>query len=165
MVVSPLTSKYLGRNFYHLLKLGFTKIGINYALGLMWEKEERSEFFRQLDLVKKRFHPFIKKGMIKLSNLESRVEPAILNSEIMIDTDGKVHLLTDWLFERKMKNKAPSLGRVGDFKSLNDIFLSRFRVLNRLLEYSPSTQVRKVIFNNIEMGDLVKEYFKGWKRE
>lgn len=165
MVASPLTIKYLGHNFYHLLRLGFMKIGINYALGLAWEKEERSEFFRQLDSIKERFYPFIEKGIIKLSNLQSRVEPAILNSEIMIDTDGKVHLLTDWLFERKMKKKVPSLGRVDDFKNLNGIFLSRFRVLHRLLEYCPSTEIRKIIFNNIEMGDSVREYFKGWKKK
>ncbi|MBC8358953.1 MAG: radical SAM protein [Candidatus Aminicenantes bacterium] len=165
MVVNPLTTKSLGRNFYHLLRLGFRKIGINYALGLPWGQGERREFFCQLDLIKARFRLFIEKGLIKLSNLESRVEPAILNSEIMIDTDGKVHFLTDWLFERKMKKKVPSLGQVDDFKNLNDIFLSRFRMLHRLLEYCPSTEIRKIIFNNIEMGDSVREHFKGWEKK
>lgn len=163
MVVSPSTVKYLGSNFYHLLRLGFRNIGINYALGLSWEEDDRRQFFRQLDLIKARFRPAIEKGLLKLSNLESRVEPAILNSEIMVDTDGKVNFLTDWLFERKMVKKAPSLGQVNCFKNLNDIFLSRFRVLHRLLECSHSKKIKSTIFNNIDMGDSVKEYFKGWK--
>ena len=162
MVASPLTVKYLGRNFYHLLKLGFRKIGINYALGLPWKDNDRKEFFYQMDLIKKRFYPHIKRGIIKLNNLESRVEPAILNSEIMVDVNGDVHLLTDWLFESRTKIIAPPLGRIGRIDDINDIFLSRFKVLYGLLKYCPSSQVKKVIFNNIHMGSLVKEYFNNF---
>jgi radical SAM superfamily enzyme YgiQ (UPF0313 family) len=165
MVVSPLTVKHLGSNFYHLLKLGFRNIGINYGLGLWWEEKERDEFFRQLDLVKGRFYPLVAGGLINLMNLGPRNEPAILNSEVMVDTDGEVHLLTDWLFETKMKTKAPSLGRVADLKDLNGMPLSRFRTLQRLLEYCPSPRTEKVILNNIEMGNAARAYFKEWKKK
>jgi hypothetical protein len=163
MVSGLATVKYLTQNFYHLLKLGFRKIGINYALGLFWRQDSIREFFQQLDLIRSRFAPFIERGLIRLSNLESRVEPAILNSEIMVDADGEVHLLTDWLFEKESKKNLPCLGRIEDFKSLNGIFLSKFRVLHRLLECYSSRRIQKIIFNNIEMGNLVKEYFAKWK--
>ncbi|MFA5117068.1 MAG: radical SAM protein, partial [Candidatus Omnitrophota bacterium] len=163
MVASPLTVKYLGRNFYHLLKLGFRNIGINYALGLSWNEKQRDELFRQLDMIRSRFYPHIKKGLIRLSNLESRVEPSILNSEIMVDVNGEVHLLTDWLFETQMKVRAPALGKIGGFRALDDIFLGRFRTLERLLKYCPSPRIKKAIFNNIDMGKAMEAYFKGWK--
>ncbi|MDD4907547.1 MAG: radical SAM protein [Candidatus Omnitrophica bacterium] len=163
MVVSPPVVKYLGRNFYHLLKLGFRNIGINYALGLSWDGKERNEFFRQMDMVKSRFYPHLKNGLIRLSNLESRMEPSILNSEIMVDVNGEVHLLTDWLFETQMKIKAPALGRIGGLRSLDDIYLGRFRTLERMLKYCPSPRIKKAIFNNIDMGNAMQAYLKGWK--
>lgn len=162
MVVSPLTVGRLERNFYHLLKLGFRKIGINYALGLFWQIRERKSFFRQLDLIKKRFYPFLSKNMIKLGNLESRNEPAILNSEIMVNTDGRVYFLTDWLFERKLKKTIPPLGQVSSIKNINGIFLSRFRALRRLFTYYPSSEIKNIVLDNIDMGNETKSYFSKW---
>jgi len=165
MVVNPTTVSCLWRNFYHILKLGFRRIGVNYALCSMWEEDARREFFRQFNLIRRTLHPYIKNGAIRLSNLESRVEPAILNSEIMINVDGKVHLLTDWLFEREVRKKAPPLGEIKDFKNINEIFLTRFRTLSRLFKYQASPEIKEVIFNNIEMGNLAKSYFEEWKRK
>lgn len=165
MVVTPATARYLNQNFYHLLKLGFRQIGINYALGSIWRKSDQTTFFRQMNYLKKRYHPLIEGGVIKLNNLGSRREPAILNSEIMVDVDGKVHFLTDWLFEKEPKRIQP-LGEIQEFKSLNQIPMTKFLALNRLLDCYSSPSIRNLIINNIEMGSLTGEYFFAkWKKK
>ncbi len=163
MVVSPETAGHIFSNFCHLLEAGFRQIGINYSLGTHWDRRDREEFFDQMEIIKKRLGNYIKKGVIKLGNLDSRLEPAILNGEIMVDTTGKVYLLSDWLFEKRVKEKAPSLGGLDTFDNLNDIFLSRYRSLSRLFEFYNSDSIQDVIINNIEMGNLTKEYFRSWK--
>ena len=165
MVATPATAGYLFHNFENLLRLGFRQIGINYALGSIWRPGQRNVFFRQLDLVLGSFGPFIRKGAIRLSNLGSRAEPAILNSEIMADTDGSVHLLTDWLFERTCRVKTERLGWVRDMKIMNEIFISKFGALYRLFSQHKSKALRRLIVNNVEMGGLAKQYFAGWKEK
>jgi len=165
MVTTPSTVKHLCKNFYHLLKLGFRRIGINYALGLIWNEMMQKEFFGQLDLIKKKYRPFIDRGIIKLTNLASRNEPAILNSEIMVDVDGKTYFLTDLLFERDAGKKIIALGELGDLKSLNEIPLTKFRTLNRLFDCYTSCSTRQIIVNNIVTGNLVRDYFETWKKK
>jgi radical SAM superfamily enzyme YgiQ (UPF0313 family) len=160
MVVAPQNAGYLSQNFNHLLKLGIREISINYALGLNWPKKKIKKFLSQLDLIKNRFSLFLTKKIIKLSNAESRLEPAILNDEIMIDTDGGVYLLTDWFFEKKARNGIRTLGKLKEFRNLNDIFISNFQTLYRLLQIYPQPKIRKTIFNNIEIGNTIKKYFK-----
>lgn len=165
MVVTPYTVNYLSRNFCHLLRLGFRQIGINYAFGSIWEKGKQEEFLRQLNLIKNNFYPYIERGIIKLSNLNSRIEPAILNNEIMVDVDGRVYYLTDWLFEKETKKAIPPVGQIDDFRNLNDILVTKFCALNRLFEHYPSPRIKSIIVNNIDMGNSVKEYFERWKKK
>jgi len=147
-------------NFCHLLKLGIKEISVNYALGRHWPKEKIKKFLSQLDLIKHNFSPLLTRKIIRLNNIESRLEPAILNNEIMIDTDGKVYLLTDWFFENEVKNKIVALGKIRDFRNLNDIFISNFKTLYQMLKIYPQQEIRKIIFNNIEIGNVIKEYFE-----
>jgi len=165
IVVTPLTAAALLRNFCHLLKLGFRQIGINYALCTYWDERSSKELLRQLDLIRRRFFLHIKCGKVRLSNLESRLEPAILNCEIMVDVDGRLFFLTDGLFEQKRRKSIPALGRIQDIKSLDEIFITRFRIAQRLLEYNPSPKTKGLIVNNIAMGELVGKFFKEWKRQ
>lgn len=164
MVVNAATVKYLYRNFCHVVQLGVRNIGINYALCSFWSKPQRVEFFRQLGLIKKNFGRHIAKGILNLGNLGMRDEPAVLNSEIMVNCDGRIYFLTDWLFEKQKKKNVPSLGEMKDFVSIDDIFMSKFRILSRLFEYHSARQ-RGIILNNIEMGYIIKRYFELWKKE
>lgn len=164
MVVGVSTVGYLYRNFCHLLSLGVKNIGINYALCSYWPEAKQKEFFYQLELVRKGFSGSIKRGVITLGNLESRQEPAILNSEIMINCDGSVNFLSDWLFEREKKKKIPALGNIGNLKSIDKIFVDNVVILRRLIDNHNNKQ-KDVILNNIEMGEKVKRYFSLWKKE
>lgn len=160
MVVTPKNAAYLSQNLGHLLRLRIREISVNYALGLNWPQKRIKKFLSQLDLIRRELSPFLTKKIIKLSNTESRLEPAILNNEIMIDTDGGVYLLTDWFFEKETKNKIKALGKLEEFRNFNDIFISNFQTLYRMLKIYPQSKIRKIIFNNIEIGNEIKKYFK-----
>jgi sulfatase maturation enzyme AslB (radical SAM superfamily) len=160
MVATPDTAKYLSRNFYHLLTLGIRNIGINYSLGTFWDKDAQKIFFRELGIIEKKAGRYIKKGIVRLSNKGPRIEPAVLNAEIMVDCDGKVYFLTDLLFENKAKRAVPPLTTVNDCSHIDDIVISRFLILYHLFNYYPDEQIKKVIINNIAMGRLTGDYFK-----
>lgn len=163
MVAKPAVIGHLYNNFNHLLKLGFCNIGINYALCSFWQDKPRNEFFRQSDKIIKEFLPYLKSGKIRLSNLGSRSEPAVLNNEIMVDSDGGVYFLSDWLFEKSGNTNIPPLGKIGKFRKISELFLAKPLQLLRILDYHNFHQ-RKIIFNNIEMGMLADNYFKSWKK-
>ncbi len=163
MVVGPATAKYVYKNFRHLLKLGFRNIGINYALCSFWKEAPRRDFFRQTDKIIKNLFPYIKSGNIRLSNFGSRSEPAVLNNEVLVNCDGKVHFLTDWLFEKTTGSRIPALGRIDDFGSLNEVTLPKSLNLLRMMDYHNQRQ-REIILNNIEMGIIADNFFKSWKK-
>jgi len=163
MVAKPAVIGHLYNNFTHLLKLGFCNVGINYALCSFWQDKPRNEFFRQTDKIIKEFSPYLKSGKIKLSNLGSRSEPAVLNNEIMVNSDGGVYFLSDWLFEKSGNTHILPLGKVGKFKKISELSFAKPLQLLRMLDYHNFHQ-RKVIFNNIEMGMVADHYFKSWKK-
>jgi len=163
MVVSPSNVNYLFLNFCHLLKLGIRRICINYALGQYWTKEKIRQFLKQLNLIRQRFFVLINKKIIHLNNIENRIEPAVLSNEIMIDVDGEVYLLTDWLFEKKARNKISPMGKIKDFPSINDIPITKSNTLYRMIKIYPQKGIRKIIFNNIQIGNIINEYFKKWQ--
>lgn len=163
MVVSPKTVRRLASNLCHLIELGFTDIGVNYALGSIWTTPVRHEFFRQLEMLKMAGATQIAEGRLRLNNLRTRNEPAILNSEVMVDVSGKVRFLTDCLFEKDNTARIPIQGMVSDITSFDEIFISPAIVLHRLLKYNNTPKKRRVIFNNIEMGSYAKQYFDSWK--
>ncbi|MFA6217194.1 MAG: radical SAM protein [Candidatus Omnitrophota bacterium] len=160
MVTTPGTVKHLSRNFYHLLTLGIRNIGINYSLGTIWDEASRKIFFRELDIIQKKAGRFIKKGIVRLSNGGSRVEPAVLNAEIMVDCDGSIYFLTDLLFENKTKSRLPPVTTIAACRDINDIVISKFLILYHLLNYYQDTHSKEVILNNITMGKLTGAYFK-----
>jgi len=163
MVANPAIIRHLYSNFNHLLKLGFSNIGINYALCSLWQDKPQGEFFRQTDKIINEFAPYLKSGKIKLSNLGSRSEPAVLNNEIMVNSDGKVYCLSDWLFEKSGHTNILPLGKVGGFKSISELSFAKPLQLLRMLDGHNLYQ-RKIIFNNIEMGMIADNYFKSWKK-
>lgn len=165
MVACPESAGTLKNNFSHLLELGLRKIGINYSLCAFWPQAHIEIFLNQLQSIKDGYHDLIFQNDISLTNLNSRMEPAILNSEIMVDTDGKVYFLSDWLFEKQTRKKIKALGHINDFYNFNDIIFSNFLVLRRLIDNYPYEEIKNIILNNIYFGNLVDKFFKTWKKE
>ncbi|HAJ56635.1 MAG TPA: hypothetical protein DCL35_02570 [Candidatus Omnitrophica bacterium] len=160
MVVAPKIAGHLYKNFTHLIELGFRDIGINYALGADWTSASRSIFFKQLDRIRSAYFSCPQACRVRLNNLGSRLEPAILNTEIMADTDGSLHLLTDWLFEKDGGRAAPRLSNVRVAGDFDDFYFSNAAILHRLLRYN-TPRVKNIILNNIRMGYETGAYFKG----
>ncbi|MDD5067161.1 MAG: cobalamin-dependent protein [bacterium] len=160
MVTAPSNVEQMVRNFSHLLQLGIREVSINYAMAWHWSRKKTGEFLSQLEYIRRKFSGLLKKGAVRLSNLESRTEPAILNNEIMVDTDGMVYLLTDWLFEKRTGKKVRPLGDVTAFQDLNQVPTGEFHALYRMLKIYQDPDIRKIIFNNLEIGNSVKDHFK-----
>lgn len=163
MVAAPQTCGLLYENFCHLLRLGFRNIGINYALCDYWNQKDKNIFLNQLNLIKIKFGSYLKKNLISLFNFQTREEPTILNSEIMVDTDGSLHLSTDWLFGKKKSKFLPALGNILTARNFNHIFMTKFHILKRLLDHHKDSTTRKIIINNIEMGNCVQNFLNQWK--
>jgi sulfatase maturation enzyme AslB (radical SAM superfamily) len=157
MVVTPRTVGRLEKNFIHLVDLGFRNIHINYAFGTYWDKESLDKFFAMLDRIKARYGKEISSGKIKLGNMTTRKEPAMLNSEIMVDTDGSIHLLSEWVFERFVsRDENLSISHINKINSFSDIvftdFISHYTLSKRYTRENP--RLRRIVLNNIEVGHV-----------
>jgi len=163
MVASPANVRRLADNFDHLLHLGARRVDISYAIGGLWSREDEAVFFAQLETILKRHRAALASGKIYLGNARKRVEPTILNSELMVDVDGGLHQMSEWMFETTpAAGTAPfPLGTVHDAPDINALTWSRFRsyyTLVRLHDGRP--KVRAALLNNIAFGLRVGKFFR-----
>lgn len=163
LVTGPLTLKNLFDNFSHLIHLGFRDVSINYALCSYWNRGSFLELIAQLERIKKTWLPYIKRGVIRLGNLGSRFEPAIFNTELMVDVDGQIRFLTDELFQDSRTKQMPSLGLINKFKTLDEIPFTKIKSVERLFYYNQAKKIKRIILNNIEIGVALGKYFDKWK--
>lgn len=168
IVATPDNVNKLFHNFKHILGLGHKKIEINYSIGNMWTFDSMKIFFSQMQEIIHSYKEEIINHKIKLGNLKKRGEPAVLNSEFMIDTDGSIILLNEFLFQTNNKKISPyKHGNVFECKDMNKLYVDKFRVYYSLIKMfgENDTKVRKIIHNNIQMGTLCKKFFKNIKTE
>ncbi len=168
MVATPKTVGRLSANFRHIRSFGFSNIHINYAFGVEWEEEELEVFFSELERIRKEYSEELSSGRIHLGNLETRVEPAIINSELMVDWDGSIHLMTEWIFENsKVNDRDLNVGHISRIGSFSDLYFDDFMsywVLSK--KYTrENVGMKKIILNNMDVGRRCKELFSRWKTE
>jgi sulfatase maturation enzyme AslB (radical SAM superfamily) len=160
IVAAPESASALADSFEHLIELGFDNIDINYAIGSLWTPEAMRDFFSQTDIILERHEDDIRAGRIRLGNMGKRAEPAVLNTEFMIDTDGKIRYLNEFLFRTKTKRKSPyELGDVYIRKSLDEIKTTKSMVYYSLHKMF-GHEAGHIIRNNIDMGILAGRYFR-----
>jgi len=163
-VMMPQNVRMASEVFTDLVNLGFTKLQINYALGVFWPEKKETELFREtakiVSIVKK------KKG-IEFINLTSiRREPVVLNSELTVDCDGGIYLESGICLEEDfMAMKKKFL--VTDIKKAHDINLlasTQFQNFYRLSKVyaDADPKFRKIILNNILLGRKYNELIKKW---
>jgi sulfatase maturation enzyme AslB (radical SAM superfamily) len=166
MVVSPQTVDKLLHNFTHLINLGFRSIDINYSFGLYWQEKYIKKFIEQLNKLKKIYKPYIEVNKIHLGNLDCKEEPAILNSEIMVDIDRSIHLLSEWLFEKDYLagKQYITLGTLDNIKCFDEIYFSKFHSYKYLIDLytDKNKELKEIIINNIYFGNLLANYFKNF---
>lgn len=163
MVASPANVRRLADNFEHLLSLGARRIDVSYAIGGVWSRDDEAAFFAQVEAILERHAAALASGEISLGNARKRVEPTVLNSELMVDVDGSLHQMSEWMFETTPATGAAPfpLGTVDDPPDVNALSWSRFRsyyTLLRLHEGRP--EVRAALLNNIAFGLRVGRFFR-----
>jgi uncharacterized Fe-S cluster-containing radical SAM superfamily protein len=163
MVATPETAPSLGRSFDHVVSTGVGSVDINYAIGSLWTRGALDVFLDEIEGLLGRHGDAIASGRLALGNLGRRVEPAILNAERMVDTDGTLHLMTEWAFQTSFPEGGgtPSFGSVMDPGGLAGIIADRFHAYLTLLENAGwrDAATRRIVHNNIEVGRRVGEWF------
>jgi len=164
MVASPQNVCKLSENFDHIISLGVRSIDVNYAIGSLWSPGNLSIFFDEVNKIIDKYKFRIKAGEITLGNITRRSEPSILNAEWMVDTDGSLHLMTEWVFQSSFPydSSSRSWGNVQNLISFDALYADRFHAYLELLESSGwrDKEKRKIIQNNIKVGVKVGNFFK-----
>lgn len=163
MVASPANVRRLAENFEHLLDMGVRRVDISYAIGGVWSPEDEEAFFGQVRTILARHRAALDSGELYLGNARKRVEPTILNSELMVDTDGGLHQMSEWMFETTPA-EAPApfpLGTVDEVRDVNALRWSRFHAYYTLLTMHAGDEgVRSAVLNNIAFGLRVGRFFR-----
>ena len=159
MVATPDTVRDLRESFEHVVDLGVRSIDLNYAIGRMWDEESLDVYLRSIEDIANDHAMRLHSGDLELGNLSSRVEPAVLNAEWMVDTDGSFHLMTEWALESSRPQPIEDLtfGPVSRFTSWDDIFAGRFHSYDALLRTYAwrDAGLRRMLHNNVRTGRLV----------
>lgn len=163
LVAGPANCARLVENVRHIAGLGVRRIEINYALGLPWKEPDIRTLLSQVERLAEVFRGPMLSGDLVLGNLRGRVEPALLNAELMVDTDGTLHLMSEWMFETKRPSGGIvySYGDVSRVKDINPLYWSRFHSYYTLVNlYRGDPAVRRIMLNNIRLGERVRRTFE-----
>jgi MoaA/NifB/PqqE/SkfB family radical SAM enzyme len=155
MVAAPESAAALAYSFEHAYSLGVRSFDINYAIGRMWDSKHIEFFKRSFATICLRHGAELRSGELNLGNFSKRCEPALLNSEIMADADGSLHMMSEWLFERVIKGASPpfGLGSVFDKPRMADMGFGRAAAYYTLLKmYGGNRKLRGIIVNNVSAG-------------
>lgn len=164
MVTSPANADRLAENFEHLFDIGVRSVDLSYAIGGRWSARDEAEYFSQVSRVLTRHARALDSGEIRLGNARQRVEPTVLNSELMVDPDGSLHQMSEWMFETSPPSRpAPfPIGTLETVKDINALRWSRFHSYYTLATmYEGNPKVREILLNNISFGLRVGKFFRG----
>ncbi len=162
MVVTPQTVGRLEESFAHLVSCGIRSIDVNYAIGSEWRGDPLVTYLTSLERAFRSVRAQLEDGEIELGNLASRVEPAVLNAEWMVDTDGSLHLMTEWALESSRGEGAEdlALGHVANLSSWDDLHAGRFQAYLALLRTYAwrDGRLRRILHDNVAMGRAVARH-------
>lgn len=165
LVFTPASFATLRRDLEHVLSLGFQNISINYAIGYHWEPETIERYVDLLvELVER--YDMAQKGeqaAFFIKNLLYKSEPTVLNSELMVDTDGSLHLLSEWQFKKAFRHHEGSLRySLDELESIDQVYFSKAEVYHLLYEIyrSPDGRTLDMIHNNVETGLRVSQLLR-----
>jgi len=169
LVFTPDTLPALRENLDHVLSLGFGNIAVNYAIGYFWPDELIAEyvnvlvdFVERFDLLDAAEGGEVSTGFF-LKNLLHKTEPTVLNSELMLDCDGSLHLLSEWQFpERHRRHPPPFRYGLEELKSIDEVFFTRAQVYHLLFEVyrDEGRELLRIIHNSVHMGLEVSRQLK-----
>ena len=163
MVVSPHTSAELLENFTHLLELGFNKIWIMFSCGILWRNADILEFRRQLRKIEQKYYRQIKEGKILFMNLRDWFVPYRMNSELIVDINGKVYpACMNYLVEDEAVKEKYCLGNLNNPNIRNIDYYEEKRISNQKA-IDVFFRVNKIVPNyesNIKTGIMISKFVK-----
>ena len=166
MVATPENVRSFYADFEHVYGLGLRNFDINYALGRLWGRKAVVGLKRAFGRICVSHAGELRCGGLRLGNFDKRSEPALLNSEAMVDTDGGLHSMSEWMFENSRAGAVPPfrLGTVYSDGSLDGIVMNKATAYYTLLTvYGGNTRIRSIIRNNIETGISFSAFVAGLK--
>lgn len=165
LVFTPASFATLRRDLEHVLALGFRNVSLNYAVGYHWEPELVARYVELLvELVER--YDMADKGedaAFFIKNLLYKSEPTVLSSELMVDTDGSLHLLSEWQFKQAFRLNPCSLRySLDELSSIDDVYFTKAQVYHLLYEIyrSPDGGTLRLVHNNVETGLAVTRGLK-----
>ena len=163
MVASPANASRLAENFEHLFDIGVRRVDLSYAVGGVWSAQDEAVYFEQVSRVLTRHARALDSGEIHLGNARQRLEPTILNSELMVDPDGSLHQMSEWMFETTPAKTTPPfpVGTLDTVKNINVLRWSRFHSYYTLAKmHEGNSEVQAALLNNISFGLRVGKFFR-----
>lgn len=161
MVVSPHTAKDLLTNFEHLLELGFNKIWLMLSCGVFWSSEDIAVFERQLNLIGRKYYEKFKSGEIIFLNLRDWFAPYRMNSELIIDLDGKIYpACMNYLVEDKKVKQRYCLGSINDPKLKSIDYYEKKRISNdeAITVFFKTNDIIPNYASNIKAGMMINRF-------
>ncbi|HAJ56638.1 MAG TPA: hypothetical protein DCL35_02585 [Candidatus Omnitrophica bacterium] len=161
-VISPGNIAELGPNLKYLMNTGFKSIQLNYALGVYWPDPAMDALFKETAALTGE----LRRNGVQFINLtRARREPAILNAEISVDTDGGLFweygiCLEEDFFEMKKKFYIGDIKRVRGLVGLSTTPFQNFHKLMRVYG-ARNKKFSKIILNNIFLGFTYERFLKG----
>lgn len=122
LVVTPETVSCLALNFEDVLSTGATRVNISPATGLAWTPSAAEELAAGLWEI---YGKHIKKGHIRLLNLEQNADEMLFNREITVDCDGTVYSGNAFLYSDGATARQLTLGHVSQGLTTHDYFARR----------------------------------------
>jgi radical SAM superfamily enzyme YgiQ (UPF0313 family) len=160
MVVHPRNVERMPDNFFHIASLGFRRIQINFALGLVWTRRQMESFADGLNRIGAELTRRRSSGVpIELVNLEAaRPLPVRLNGEVTVDWDGTIYGSNAFLCETGHDEKF-RMGHLDDRAHFDRYWLD-LPSNEFLLEWTYPPQVMR---NNLAVGAIMVSFLR-WLR-
>ena len=156
MVTNPDTVSSLSKSFAHVAQLGYKRIQINPALGVMWSEENMREFAHQLYEIEKEFFSVtVRPNGLEFVDLWSYRTPVLLNAEITVDYDGSVYFGNGFLVKTSTKG-AFYAGNLNDLEGFDACFMRR--PSNEY--FLKHTYPPEVTENNIKVGRILGSFVR-----
>jgi len=156
MVVTPDTVGSLCDSFVHVASLGFRRLQINYGLAMIWSRDDKRTFARQLSAIERRFYDrSLTAAGVEWLDLRSFRDPMLLNGEITVDHDGTVYFGNGFL----IRTADPAAFRAGHLDDLEnfDSYVLRKPDNAWLIRH---TYPAEVAHNNIEVGRIYGSFVR-----
>lgn len=126
MVISPRTARYLSRNFFHLIRIGFRNLFMMTACGMEWPERSLASLREELKKIEPMCLHLIRNKKITFHNIEDWFAPFRMNTELSVDLDGHIYSACHcYLIHDKNIRKKYALGHLDRLNETIDVMSMR----------------------------------------